>query len=129
MKTFSLLWNKSTQTRKQRKFRFEAPYHVKRKFLNVHLSKELQKKYGRRSTGIRKNDTVKVLRGQYRGKTGLVNRVDMKNSKIYVDGAERVRREGSKTFYPLDPSNVMITELDTDDKKRVQSLQNAKKTS
>ena len=35
-----------------------------------------------------------------------------------MDGIEKVRKDGTKTFYPFDPSNLQITELFVDDKKR-----------
>ncbi len=63
---FSAKWKSSKQVRKQRKYRHNAPLHVKQKFVHVHLSKELKKKYQTRNLGLKKGDKVKVLRGQYR---------------------------------------------------------------
>ena len=40
-KIFSKHWKSSKQPRKQRKYRAKAPLHIKRKLLNVNLSKEL----------------------------------------------------------------------------------------
>tara|TARA_Y100000310_G_C20664689_1_gene806793 strand:+ start:1013 stop:1408 length:396 start_codon:yes stop_codon:yes gene_type:complete len=123
MKLWSRLWNRSKEVRKQRKYRYNAPLHTKQKFVHVHLSPELRKKYGRRSLGVRVGDKVKVLRGQFRKKTGKVNRVSLVYGKVYVEGIEAVRKEGAKIFYPIAPSNIMITEFNLEDKRRKVKLE------
>lgn len=123
MKTsFVKSWVSSIQTRKQRKYRHNAPLHVKSKFLNVHLDAALRKKYGKRSLRVRKGDTVKVVRGQYKGKTGVVDRVDSQYTKVYVASIEQFKKDGSKSKVPLQPSNLMITDIVTSDKKRMEKL-------
>jgi len=106
------------QPKKQRKYRENAPLHIKHRLLSVNLSKDLKKRYSTRNLEIRKGDTVKVLRGQYKNKSGVINNVNLKKLKVSVDGIEKVRKDGTKTFYPFDPSNLQITELFVDDKKR-----------
>ena len=71
---------------------------------------------------VKKGDKVKVLRGQFKGKSGKIERIDVNREKIYVSGVEITKKEGSKTFYPIHPSNLLISELKLDDKKRVESL-------
>jgi large subunit ribosomal protein L24 len=41
---------------------------------------------------IRKDDTVKVISGKSKGRTGRVLRVDPKNQRVYVEGANIVKR-------------------------------------
>ncbi len=120
---FSKLWKSSKQPRKQRKYRYNAPLHLKRKFISVNLSKELREKYGKRNVKVRVEDTVKIMTGQFKKKTGKVSKVDMKKLKIYVEGAENIKRDGSKVLYPIDPSNLMITNLILTDVKRKESLE------
>ena len=120
---FSKVWKASKQPRKQHKYRFNAPLHVKYKFMSSHLSKELRGKYGKRNAEVRKGDSVKILRGQFKGKTGKVDRADVKKSKVYIQGIEVSKKDGTKAFYPFNPSNLMITELKLDDKKRVKGLE------
>jgi large subunit ribosomal protein L24 len=120
MKTnFALQWLRSIQPRKQRKFRFNAPHHIRGSFLNAKLSKELREKHKVTSVRVRTEDKVKVLRGQFKGTTGAVTKVDLGRTRIYVSGAELVKKEGSKVPYPIHPSNVIITSVTTD-KKRFQ---------
>ncbi len=44
------------------------------------------------SLKIRKDDMVKVIAGKSRGRTGRVLRVDPKNERVYVEGANIVKR-------------------------------------
>ena len=71
-KEFSTSWIGSKQPRKQRKYRHNAPLHIKSKMMGSHLSKELRKKYGTRSVRIRKGDEVKIMIGKFKGKTGKI---------------------------------------------------------
>lgn len=120
---WSKSWKASVQPRKQRKYRYNAPLHIKDTFLSAHLSKELIKKHGKRSMPVIKGDKVKVVRGQYKGKEGKVERTDHRNSLIYVANLETVKADGSKRPVACDPSNVIITTLELNDKKRVQKLE------
>ena len=120
---FSTNWIKSKQPRKQRKYRYNAPLHIKSKFTSSHLSKELMKKYNKRSATIRKGDKIKVLRGQFKGKTGKVDKVDLKKTEVYIAGIEAIKKDGTKVPHPINPSNLLITELNLDDKKRNKALE------
>lgn len=117
MKKWSPKWKSSKTPKKQRKYRYNAPLHIKRKFINVHLSPELRKKYKKRSMPVRKGDEVIVLRGKHKKKTGKVSRVDLKKTKVYVEGIIKKKVAGTEVQDPLQPSNLMITSLQ-DDKKR-----------
>jgi len=118
MKEWSKNWKKSKNPRKQRKYRHNAPLHIKGKFLSAHLSKELRKKNKRRSMRIRKGDKIIILRGQFKKLKGEVNEVNLKNGKVYIDKIEIKKKDGTKAAYPIDPSNLMIVEL-VEDKKRI----------
>ena len=98
MKEFSRYWKASKSIRKQRKYRIHAPIHIKRGFLSGHLSKELRTKFERRSFTLRKGDTVKIIKGDFKGKEGKIERLDLKNSKIYIAGIDVTKREGTKSF-------------------------------
>lgn len=116
--TFSIQWLRSIQPRKQRKYRFNAPDHIRGKFMHVHLTKELRKKYNIRSLRIRKGDKVKVLRGSFKGTTGTVDEVSIAREQVFVSGVELTKKEGGNVPYPLHPSNLLLTTPLLDDKKR-----------
>tara|TARA_Y100000310_G_scaffold345132_1_gene462070 strand:- start:3740 stop:4207 length:468 start_codon:yes stop_codon:yes gene_type:complete len=115
---FSNAWKSSSQTRKQRKYRYNAPLHIQGKFLGVHLSKELRKKYGTRSMRIRKGDEVKVLRGSFSGKSGKVAEVDVKRGRVTIDGMQNKKKDGTKINAFFNSSNLVVTTLNNEDKKR-----------
>lgn len=83
----------------------------------------MKKKYGKRAAGIRRGDKVKIMRGQFKKKTGKIERVDLKKSRVYITGIEVIKKDGTKTLYPIHPSNLIITDLYLDDKKRVKVLE------
>lgn len=120
---FSTSWKESTQPRKQRKYRFNAPLHVKQRFLQVHLLKDLRTKYGARNCRVRVGDKIKVLRGSFAKKEGKVERVSIKYGRVYVTGLDYIKKNGKKVLIPFEPSNLMITELDLSDKRRKQKLE------
>ena len=122
IKEFAVSWKKSKQVRKQRKYRANAPLHIRKDFMNAHLIKDLAKKYGRRSFPLRKGDTVKVHRGQLKGKEGKVDRVDVKKNRIFVAGIDVTKRDGTKSFPHINPSNVVIKVLELEDKRRIKQL-------
>ena len=115
---FSTKWKASKQPRKQRKFLANAPLHIKRKFLSVNLSKDLRKKYGQRNVVVRKGDVVKIMRGKYKKKQGKVIEIKTKLQKIYIEGIQVKKTDGSKVNVMFRPSNLQIVELNIDDKKR-----------
>ena len=121
-KKFSKHWKESKQPRKQRKYRYNAPLHIKQKMISAHLSLDLRKKYGKRSIGVRKGDKVKIMSGQFKGKIGKITDVNLKNLKLKIEGVQLIKKDGSKVDYPIDPSNVQILELNLDDKKRQKTL-------
>lgn len=124
-KEFSSSWIASRQPRKQRKYVYNAPKHIRRNFFSARLSDELTKKYSTRNLPVRTGDKVKIVRGQYKKHEGKVERIDAKRIRVFVTGAERLKSDGSKSLYPIHPSNLIIQEL-TSDKKRLKFLERRK---
>lgn len=112
----------SEQPRKQRKARYTAPSHVRTKYLNAPLSDALKEKYKKKTLRIVKGDTVKVLRGDFVGSEGVVDAVDTGKSKIIVHGVSSTKADGTEVPRAIDPSNVQLTKLKLDDKRRVEKL-------
>lgn len=110
-KEFSNKWIASKQPRKQRKYRANAPLHLKKKFVSVNLSKELRKKHGKRNIVVKKDDTVKIMNGKFKGKSGKITKVLLKISKVMIEGIQATKQDGSKVGIRLQPSNLQITAL------------------
>ena len=124
MKTaFSQSWKSSTQPRKQRKYRFNAPLHVRGSFMHCHLSPSLRKKHGKRNAQLRKGDTVKILRGTYKKKSGKVERVNLRKGLAYITGVDLAKKDGTKIMIGIQASKLMIEDLILDDKRRLQAIQ------
>lgn len=122
---FSKKWRASTRPGKQRKWRVYAPSHSRRFLLSAHLSKDLRKKYGRRAFPLRKGDEVKIMIGKFKGKSGKILEINSYKLKVFVDGIQNTKKDGTKYNVPIDPSNLMITTLELEDKKRVQAIAKA----
>jgi len=125
---FSTSWRSSSQTRKQRKYRHNAPLHTKHKFLSAHLSKELRKKYGKRALPLRKGDEVLVMRGAFKKKKAKVSSVSLKKSGIYLEGINRTKKDGSKVNIKFHPSVLQIFSFNLEDKRRIGKEDKSKKT-
>ena len=129
---FSNKWKSSVQPRKQRKYVFNAPLHKKSKMLGSHLSKELIQKYAKRTMRPITGDKVKVMVGTHKGKVGKIEKIDTFSMKASITGIDIPKKDGSKSLIPIHVSNLKITELNLEDKKRKAILErnkNDKKTS
>ncbi len=115
---WSKSWVSSKDSSKQRKYRYNAPLHIKSKFLRVTLSEKLRKEYKKRNIRVKVGDIVKVMRGDFKGKTGTVTKVDVKKGKVFSDKIVRRKANGEEVLVPLEPSNLMIIELDVSDSRR-----------
>ncbi len=107
-----------TKPGKNRKMRFNAPNHVKRKYMSAPLSPSLKTQYGTRSIPVRRDDTVTITKGDRRLTEGKVIRVDTSRGRLYIEGVTRNRMDGSSAQIPIRPENVMITRLTLDDDRR-----------
>jgi large subunit ribosomal protein L24 len=122
-KKWSRNWKSSKQPRKQRKYRLNAPLHLRKNFLSAHLSKELRQKYKKRSFPLRKGDVVKVMRGRFKGKTTKVESIDLKKLKVYLEDIAREKQNKVKAPIPFEASNLQIIELNLNDRKRIEALE------
>ena len=118
---------KTKQPSKQRKRMYKAPLHKRQKMVGAHLSKELKKQLGKRSLPVRKGDEVKIMRGKHKGKTGKVEKVDLKKLKIYIETIKRARTSGEETFIPFQPSNLLIINAIVENTRRKKMIDRGKK--
>ncbi|MGV8152092.1 MAG: 50S ribosomal protein L24 [Candidatus Nanoarchaeia archaeon] len=121
-KQFSNSWRASIQPRKQRKFVANAPMHIKHKLMSANLSKELKKRYNRKSAPVRKGDLVIIMRGEFKKKSGKIASVNAKMNRVAIEGIQRTKKDGTKVNVFFNASKLKITELNLDDKKRLESI-------
>ncbi|MGB9636757.1 MAG: 50S ribosomal protein L24 [Thermoplasmata archaeon] len=108
----------SIQPRKERKKLFRAPLHERKKVFHCLLDKELRKKYGLRTLGVVKGDTVRIMRGQFKGTIEKVAKVDYKKLRLHIENVTVKKADGKLKPYPIHPSNVMIVKLNLTDPRR-----------
>lgn len=113
----------SKQPRKQRKDIYDAPLHRRQDRVAAPLSPDLRERHDTRRVNVRTGDEVEVTRGDHAGESGTVDGVDLDRGKIIVDGVTTEKSDGSQESYPLHPSNVKITSLDTSDPERQKKLE------
>jgi len=111
----------SIQPRKQRKARYNAPAHARGKYLSASLSKELREEVGKKTLPVKSGDKVKILRGDFKGEEGEVLTVDYGSYKVTIDGVTSAKPDGTSSFIPVDPSNLMIIEADLKDDRRIKN--------
>ena len=117
---------KSTKMRNQQNYR--AVQQVRSKRVGTNISKQLRQKYSHRSIRIVTGDTVKVVRGEYKGIEGKVTKIIIDKNSVAVEGIKKEKLKGGKFDVLIHSSNVIITSLNTDDKWRVRILENKSKS-
>ena len=115
---------KPTKIRNRQLYR--APYHVLSKQLGSHLSKDLRQKYGTRSIRVTIGDTVRVLRGEFKGVDGKVKEVNTLKNAVTIEGIKKEKLKGGQFDVYIHSSNLLVTELNTSDKWRTQKLEGTK---
>ncbi|WP_458455951.1 50S ribosomal protein L24 [Methanobrevibacter sp.] len=111
----------SKQPRKQRKALYNAPAHARGKHLSASLSKDLKEKLGIRSLPVKSGDKVRVVRGDFKGHEGEVLTVDYGSYKVTIDEVTLSKPDGTNTFLPVDPSNLVIIDADLKDDRRIKN--------
>ena len=117
---------KPTKMRNRQNYR--ATNQVMSKQSSASISKDLRKKYSRRSIRIMIDDTVKVIRGEYKGITGKVSKISTEISSIAIEGNKKEKLKGDKIDVYIHTTNVIITALNTDDKWRLKILEKKPKS-
>ena len=95
--------------------------------MSSHLSKDLKAKWNVRSIPVRKGDTVKIMRGTYKGRTGKVQSVYRRRWCIYIEKLVKEKVNGQQANLPIHPSNVEITALRIDRDRKTLLARKAKK--
>ena len=94
--------------------------------LSATLSKDLRKKYHKRSARVVEGDTVKVIRGEFDGVDGKVTKISLANNGINIEGVKKDKIKGDKFDVYINTTNITITGLNSDDKWRMNKLEGKK---
>ncbi|MGB5091391.1 MAG: 50S ribosomal protein L24 [Nitrososphaeraceae archaeon] len=100
--------------------------HKREKLLGANLSENLRKQHNKRSMRVIKGDSVRILRGEYVGVEGKVEKVNTERSTLSIEGVQREKIRGGKVKVQIHASNVQIISVNTDDDYRMKGTQKAK---
>lgn len=100
--------------------------HKRDKFLGANLSENLREQHRKRSMRVIKGDTVRILRGEYVGIEGKVEKVNTEKSTLSIEGVQREKIRGGNVKVQVHASNVQIISLKTDDDYRMKGTTKSK---
>ena len=100
-----------------------ALFNVSSKQLSSQLSKDLQKKYNSKTVRVVKGDTVKIVRGEFKGVDGKISRLFNEKNSVAVEGIKKEKTKGDKFDVYIHTSNLLVTDVNTEDKLRVAKLE------
>jgi large subunit ribosomal protein L24 len=88
------------------------------------LSEDLKKQYNKRSVSVIKGDTVKIMRGEYKGVEGKVEKINSIKGRLSIEGVQREKIKGGQVKVQIHASNVIISSLKLDDDYRKNKIEN-----
>jgi large subunit ribosomal protein L24 len=97
--------------------------HVRDSSVCSSLKDNLRQQYKIRSVRVVKGDSVKVMRGEYAGVEGKVEKVDTKRGTLSIEGIQREKVRGGNVKVQIHASNVIVMSLHLDYKRRKSHLQ------
>ena len=100
--------------------------HKRDKFLGANLAENLREQHSKRSMRVIKGDTVRILRGEYVGIEGKVEKVNTEKSTLSIEGVQREKIRGGNVKVQVHASNVQIISLNTDDNYRIKGIPKSK---
>ena len=122
--------NQSSHPRKTRNHQiYYATIQRASKQLSCSLSKELRKKYGKRSARIVEGDTANIVRGEFAGVDGKVTKISIPDRGVNIEGVKKEKLKGDKFDVYVHTTNIILTALSTSDKWRINKLEGKKATS
>ncbi len=114
----------STNPGKQRRSQATAPAHKRWRQMTVRLDDDLLKRYRRRGLPIRKGDSVRIVRGRFRGEEGTIVRVLRDRGLVEIEDRSRpskliLTKSDNKSVPRLfSPSNLVILKVTRSDQLR-----------
>ena len=102
---------------------FQATMQTRSKQMGANLSKDLQKKYGKKSARGVEGDSVTILIGEFKGVDGKVSKISTQKSSVAIEGVKKEKTKGDKFDVYIHTSNLVITSLNGDDKWRMAKLE------
>jgi len=100
-----------------------ATFQTRSKQLGSALSKDLQKKYGKRSVRVNEGDSIKIVRGEFKGVDGKIARVSPQKNSVTIEGIKKEKTKGDKFDVYIHTSNLLVTSLNSENRWRIAKLE------
>jgi large subunit ribosomal protein L24 len=108
--------------RRQRKAVYEATTFERRILMTVPLSRELRRRFHRRSVPLRKGDTVMVMSGSFIGREERVAKIDRRGYSVTLDNVTLKTGESKLKPLAIKTSHLVLTKLNLADAWRRRTL-------
>ncbi len=100
-----------------------ATFQTRSKQLGSLLSKDLQKKYGKRSIRVNEGDSIKIVRGEFKGEDGKIAKVSPQKNSVTIEGIKKEKTKGDKFDVYIHTSNLLVTSLNSENRWRIAKLE------
>ena len=102
---------------------YRATFQTRSKQLGSPLSKDLRKKYGKRSVRVNEGDSIKIVRGEFKGVDGKIGKISPQKNSVTIEGIKKEKTKGDKFDVYIHTSNLLVTSLNTENRWRIAKLE------
>ena len=102
---------------------YQATLQTRSKQMGSALSKDLQKKYGKKSVRVIEGDSITILRGEFKGVDGKISKISTQKTSVAIEGVKKEKTKGDKFDVYIHTSNLVVTSLNSSDKWRMAKLE------
>ena len=102
---------------------YQATLQTRSKQMGGALSKDLQKKYGKKSVRVIEGDSVTILRGEFKGVDGKISKISTQKTSVAIEGVKKEKTKGDKFDVYIHTSNLVVKSLNSSDKWRMAKLE------
>jgi large subunit ribosomal protein L24 len=102
---------KSKKPSKQRNALRNVKNHQVSKLFTVPLDENLQVEWGVKRLPVRKDDSVRIIAGEFVGIEGKVLEIHKKTRKVTIEEATLQKRDGSNYYVPIPISKIILTKF------------------
>ncbi len=102
---------KSKKPSKQRNALRKVRNHQVSKLFTVPLDENLQTEWGIKRLPVRKDDSVRIIAGEFVGIEGKILEIHKKVRKVTIEEATLQKRDGSNYFVPIPVSKIILTKF------------------
>ncbi len=107
---------------------YDVPAHRRSRSVGANLSPELRAQYGIKSIRVKRDDSIRVMRGEYRGIEGKVTKVHPAEGRLTIEGIQREKVKGGNVPVLVHASKIVVVGLSLDDKWRQALLERKRKS-